>query len=187
MRKRESLLILLSVALLSTTLYLARENSQLQVQQEALHHEFLEYKKSVAKAKELALQTQKEAVLQAKKAEQEKQILALKEKVETTFTRVQALQKKYKNKKCKKLILLEVLNQSGVYVKNYSGDSVGDVRVSYLKDGLRAIPLEEIQKVRRKKEGSIKVQDDKSQQVQYIYVKDLPSEHLFIGASLILR
>jgi len=187
MRKREVVLLILSVALLSSTLYFVWENTQIKVKKEALQQAFTDYKKSVQKEKTQALQRAKETALQAKKAEREKQILALKEKVETTFTHVQQLEQKYKNKKEKKWIILEVLNQSGLYVKNYSGDSLGDVHVSYLKDGLRAIPLEEIQKVRRRKEGYIKVQDAKSAQVQYLYVKDIPSEHLFIGASLILR
>ncbi len=187
MKIRELSLIVLSIALLASTLYLVIENKNINAKQEALQKEFTQYKKSIADAKALALQIQKEVALQEKKEQRNKHRFALKQRVENAATLVQILKEKYKHKRDKKWIILEALNQSGVYVKNYSGDTVGDVNVSYLKDGLRAIPLEEIQKVRRRKEGYIIVKDDKSQQVQYIYVKDLPSEHLFIGASLILH
>ena len=187
MKIREILLIVLSASLLASTLYFVLENKKINTKYTALEDEFTAYKKSVQDAKKLALQVQKEAALQAKKEEREKRRMGLKQRVENAAHNVQRLEKKYKHKRDKKWILLEALNQSGVYVKNYSGDRVGDVSVSYLKDGLRAIPLEEIQKVRRRKEGYIIVKDVKSQQVQYIYVKDLPNEHLFIGASLILR
>ncbi len=183
MKIRELFLIIVSVGLLSTTLYFVMQNTKLKEENLHVKKELQTYIQNAQNAKEEALQEQKDF----EKAQKVKEHLALKERVKEAYLLAQALQEKYKDRKNLQLIIVEALNQKGVYVKNYAGDSVGDVQGVYLKDGLRAIALEEIQKVRRRKEGYIQLQDENSEQKEEIYVKDLEMYQLFIGASRIFR
>ena len=194
MKTREYLLIILSIGLLASTVYFILHANKLSRENEIIKGEFTAYKKSVHKAKEAEVkrvellklaQTEKEK--REKIAYREKLYRGLKEKVQKAYKLAQRLEKKYKRKKSRKSIIIEALNQSGVYIKSYSGNQVGDINSSYLVDGLRAIPLEEIQKVRRHKEGYIKVESEKNAAIEYIYVKNLEMYQLYIGASVIFR
>jgi len=192
MRVRESLLIIATVSLLSSTIYFVFDAKRYKVESEKAHNELTKYIKSREEAqkkeKESLALLQKEAdvKLQKEKKEKQKQLrLEIKQRVEYAYALAHRLEKKYKGKRNKKYIILEALNQSGVYVKNYAGDSIGDVKSTYLRNGLRAVALEEIQKVRRRKEGYIYIKSDKSSQEEYIYVKDLQMDKLFIGANVI--
>ena len=183
MKLRESILIILSVGLLSSTVYFVLNVSKLHKENEKVKNELLAYKTSVHLNKE----AEKKILEELKKKQKEKQYLEVKQKVEDAYALAHRLKNKYKHKKNQESIILEALNQSDVYVKKYTGNQVGDVNISYLVDGLRAIPLEEIQKVRRRREGYIKVKSQNTKAVQYIYVKNLEMHQLFIGASVIFR
>jgi len=186
MKLRESMLIILGVGLLSSTIYCMLNENKLAEENKKITNEFLTYKTNLHKDKALAQAMQKAQLIKEKEQEREKLRLSLKEKVQKAYTLAHRLDKKYKNKANKKLIILESLNQTGVYIKNYAGNQVGDVPSFYLVDSIRAVPLEEIQKVRRHKEGYIKIKSDNSKQVEYIYVKDLEINQLFIGAYSII-
>jgi len=188
---REFILIIVSVGLLLSTLYFSLRANNINKENEKIKNKFTIYKKNVLLEKEA--EVKKLEALQKVKHEKEKQEqrkklhLGVKLKVQNAYKLAQRLNKKYKKKSNKKYIIIEALNQSGVYVKNYAGNQVGDINTSYLIDGLRAIPLEEIQKVRRHKEGYIEVKSQNSNETEYIYVKNLEMNQLFIGANAIFR
>ena len=191
MKLREFILIIVSVGLLLSTLYFSLRANNINKENEKIKNKFTIYKKNVLLEKEA--EVKKLEALQKVKHEKEKQEqrkklhLGVKLKVQNAYKLAQRLNKKYKKKSNKKYIIIEALNQSGVYVKNYAGNQVGDINTSYLIDGLRAIPLEEIQKVRRHKEGYIEVKSQNSNETEYIYVKNLEMNQLFIGANAIFR
>jgi|FLOH01.1.fsa_nt_gi hypothetical protein len=191
MKLRESILIIVSVGLLSSTVYFMQHVNKLNKENEKAKNELLAYKKSVQMEKEeeaKKLELLKIAQDEKKKKEYRKKLrLDVKDKIQNAYELAQRLEEKYKKKSNRKSIIIEALNQRGVYIKSYTGKQVGDINSSYLVDGLRAIPLEEIQKVRRHKEGYIKVDNKQSNAIQYVYVKNLEIHQLFIGASAIFR
>lgn len=194
MRIRDSLSIILSLTLLSFAVYfkvevnrLEDKNIDLTLSKSLVGKEFKNYKsqereKKLLQDKKRAQEEKKELVLKQKQLRVQK-IKNLKLKVDSAFEVAQKLFKKYRNRKCKKQIIKEALNQHLVYIKNYQGSSVGSVQSHYIDTKGRAIGLEEIQKVRRYKEGFIKIKSSDTNITQIIYVKDLGMYKLYIGAS----
>lgn len=181
MKIRDSILIILSVGFLSSTVYYVLDANRFKSENKRSQNELLDYIKSTQEVQE----KEKANLELLKKEKREKLRLEIKQRVEDAYTLAHRLEEKYKGKRNKKYIILEALNQCGVYVKNYAGDRVGDVKSTYLTNGSRVVALEEIQKVRRRKEGYIKIKSDESNKTEYIYVKDLQMDEFFIGASVI--
>jgi len=109
---------------------------------------------------------------------------------------------KYKGKKSNKNIkerIVDVLghmkygeHENYVFITDYSANSVllGTQNIekknlaSFIDADYRSIVLEEIQKVRRHKEGFIKSREAKTLDEEMILVKDLGAFHWFIGTSI---
>ena len=194
MRIRDSLFVIIGLALFTFAVYFKLErdkledkNLNLKISKRTLSQEFKNYKsqelqKKLLQAKQRAQAEKKRVALEQEQVRIQK-IENLKIKVDSAFEAVQNLYKKYKNGKCKKLIILEALNQHAVFIKNYQGSSVGNVKSKYLQTKTRAIGLEEIQKVRRHQQGFIKINATDANISQTIYVKDLGMYDLYIGSS----
>jgi hypothetical protein len=196
MRIRDSIFIILGLTLLTFVVYLKLElaklenkNLNLKISERTISQEFKNYK---------AQEIQKKFLQEKKRAQEKRKRLALEEeqqrvqkienlkiKVDTAYEAAQKLYTKYKNRKCKKSIIKEALNQHLVFIKDYEGNSVGEIQAKELQTQGRAIGLEEIQKVRRHKEGFIKISPPDAKITQTIYVKDLEMYDLYIGSSTI--
>lgn len=198
MKKGIVILLVSNVVLLFLVIYLKLNSDNLADIIGAQEKEFRTYKQNEIVLKKQEAQRKQdeksrlEKLKQAQLVQKQKELLqkrreALQLKVENAYQVAQQLAKKYKKRHCKKAIILEALNQHKVYVKNFNGNSLGDVNVTYLKDGLRAIGLEEIQKVGRYKEGYIDIIEKGTQKKQTIYVKNLDMFGLYVGASEIFR
>ncbi|MFK5938081.1 MAG: hypothetical protein QM497_06755 [Sulfurimonas sp.] len=188
------LFVILGLMLLIFAIYFKLEidkledkNLELKISKRAISQEFKNYKFQEIQKKFLQekKRTQEERIRLALEEEQlrTQKIKNLKIKVDTAFEEAQKIFKKYRNTKCKEYIIKEALNQHLVFIKNYQGVSVGSVKSEYLKQKTRAIGLEEIQKVRRHKEGFIKIKSADANLTQTIYVKDLGMYKLYIGSS----
>ena len=186
---KDSILISLSLVLVVTAIYLKLDVYKLKKENLQIKDEFVRYKKEIIKtqlAKEkLLLAQQEKQKLQEKQRFLQEQKDAVKIRVNQAYTLAQMLHKKYKHSKNIKAIIIEALTQKNVYIKNYQGNRLNNVSLIYLQNLNRTIPLEEIQKVRRHKEGYINIATKNEKQI--IYVKDLKMFKLFIGASVILR
>ena len=201
MRIRNFLFIILGLILLIFVVYfkleidkLEEKNLGLKLSERDLSQEFKDYKSQelqkkllqekirVKEEKKRAQEKRKKVVLEQEQLRVQK-IEHLKIKVETAFEAVQKIYAKYKNTKCKKLIIKEALNQHGVFIKDYKGNSIGNIQVKELHVQGRAIGLEEIQKVRRHKEAYIKIHSPDTNITQTIYVKDLHMYDWYIGSS----
>jgi hypothetical protein len=191
MRVRESILIIISVGLLSSSVYFFLSKDKIESENIKIKKEFLSYKQNLQNVRETEAKKLKLLKIKQKEKEKneyrEKLYLDVKQKVQGAYVLAQRLKEKYKNKRNASQIIIEALNQRGVYVKNYKGNQVGDINTVHLIDGLRAVSLEEIQKIRRHKEGYIEVKSQNSNEIEYIYVKNLEMNQLFIGASAIFR
>ena len=186
---KEAILISVSLVLLAMTIYFKVDATKLKEKNEQIEQEFLQYKQNEISFKREQEKTLAEQARKQKAQERQKflqlQKEELKTRVNSAYILAQKLSQKYKNLKNKKEIIIEALTQRGVYIKNYQGDMVNDVALKYLDNSNRAIPLEEIQKVRRHKEGYINIATKNEKQI--IYVKNLQIFDLFIGASVIFR
>jgi len=194
MRIRDSIFIILSLTLLTFTIYfkleinkLENKNLNLKISKHTVNQEFKNYKFQEIQSKLLqdtqrAKEEKKRLILEQEQLRKRK-IENLKIKVDTAFGEAQKLYKKYKNGKCKELIIKEALNQHRVFIKDYGGNDVGEIQTTELHVQGRALRLEEIQKVRRHQEGFIKIKSADTNITQTIYVKDLGMYDLYIGSS----
>jgi len=195
MHIRDFLFVILGLTLLIFVVYfklkidkLEEKNLDLKISKRTISQKFKNYKSQEIQRK--FLQDKKRAQEEKKRVALEEEqlriqkIANLKIKVDTAFTVAQKISKKYRNTKCKEYIIKEALNQHLVFIKNYQGTSVGNVKSEYLEIKGRAIGLEEIQKVRRHQEGFIKINSTDANVTQTIYVKDLGMYDLYIGSTV---
>lgn len=195
MRIRDSLFIIFIVALFALVVYFKLEitkledrNLALKLAKRTVSQEFKSYKSQEIQKKFLQDKKMQEEQRERLALEQEKLLIQkrknLKIKVETAFNAAQNIYKKYKNTKCKEYIIKEALNQHLVFIKDYKGSVVGNIKDEHPDMKGRAIGLEEIQKVRRHQEGFIKIKSADANISQTIYVKDLGMYKLYIGSSM---
>ena len=194
MRIRDSLFIIFTVALFALAVYFKLEiskledkNLELTTSKLNISDEFKSYKKQeiqkrFLQEKEMQKEQRERLVLEQKKLRIQKR-RNLKIKVDTAFESAQKIYKKYRNTKCKEYIIKEALNQHLVFIKDYEGVVVGNIKDEHSDINGRAIGLEEIQKVRRHQEGFIKIKSADTNTTQSIYVKDLGMYDWYIGSS----
>lgn len=194
MRIRDSLFIIFIVALFALAVYFKLEinkledkNLNLKISERTISQEFKSYKleeiqKKFLQDKKMQQEQRERLVLEQEKLRVQKR-KNLKIKVDTAFENAQKIYKKYKNTKCKEYIIKEALNQHLVFIKDYEGVGVGDIKDEHSDIKGRAIGLEEIQKVRRHQEGYIEIKPVDTNTTQSIYVKDLGMYDWYIGSS----
>ena len=129
----------------------------------------------------------------------------LKDRIDRAYKTARFIYEKYKGKKSNKNIKERIVDALGqmkygadenyVFITDYRANSIllGTQNIekknlaSYVDADYRSIILEEIQKVRRHKEGFLKTRDAKSKEEALIFVKDLGALHWFIGTSVKLQ
>lgn len=129
----------------------------------------------------------------------------LKSRVDIAHKTANYIYEKYKKTKSKKDIQARIIDALGhmrygeygnyIFITDYSGNSIllGNQKmekenlVSYLDDDYRSIVLEEIQKVRKYKEGILKSNNSITKEEELIYVKELGSYNWFIGSTLSVK
>jgi len=128
----------------------------------------------------------------------------LKKEIDLADKIAKKIYNKYKNKKSKKEIeqrikdtLSEIVyndKEEYIFITDYeanailNGSHLPDIDISLYRDAdNRAIILEEIQKVRKYKEGYIYSRLKKSQEEEIIFVKDLGIYDWYIGSSILIK
>lgn len=190
MRIRDIIFIMIGLMLFVFAVYfksemskLEDENLELKTAKRSISQEFKEYKSAQIQKNLLRAKEEEQKIREEEKKLRTQKRKNLKIKVDTAYESAQNLYKKYRNTKCKEYIIKEALNQHLVFIKDYKGSLVGNVKDRYLKTQNRAIGLEEIQKVRKYHEGFIDIKPKDSNITQTIYVKDLDMYDWFIGIS----
>ncbi len=120
----------------------------------------------------------------------------LKKKVDTAYLNAQYIYNRYKNKNSNKKRIIEIVKNltfntdPNIFITNYYGDPVllGSQKLDieafnfYMDADSRSIILEELQKVRKYKEGFLESDFYEKGKNYIIYVKDLEMFELFAGA-----
>ncbi len=124
----------------------------------------------------------------------------LKSRIDIAYKTARFIYDKYKKKKSKKEIKSRIVDALGhmrygdygnyIFITDYKGNSIlmGNQNmdkkklVSYLDADYRSIILEEIQKVRKRKEGVLKSNNSIDNKKEIIFVKDLGAYNWFIGS-----